>query len=298
MNHSEALDLLSSDSAHARLKAARFLARNSRELDLAVLRRALREESVSYVQTALRLAIQRVAQPLCAVREDRLDEVEVPADSLLQLRSKVVQEVTGQLLHEIGPGIGLVASAAARELRNYESSTTKRRIDGLKGVLAALEQLKVAAAAPSPEEFDLAELIVDLIQELLDELTKGSGVEVWLVGERPALIRSDPALVRLAVSNGIRNAIESTGEACGQEAAPVIVSWGETDVDHWVRIADRGPGVVGPVEAVFGMGKSTKKGHTGFGLAIARQAIETLAGTCTLQPGRGGGALYELRWER
>ena len=61
---------------------------------------------------------------------------------------------------------------------------------------------------------------------------------------------------------------------------------------------DKGPGIVGPTESAFDIGKSTKQGHCGFGLAIARQAIETLGGTVSLQPVVGGGALYEARWER
>ncbi len=112
------------------------------------------------------------------------------------------------------------------------------------------------------------------------------------------LVTSDRALLRLAVSNGIRNAVEAVTGAPGDEPHPIIVAWGATDVDYWVTVLDRGPGVVGPAESAFGIGKTTKKGHSGFGLTIARQAIETLGGMCTLQPVTEGGARFELRWER
>jgi signal transduction histidine kinase len=52
------------------------------------------------------------------------------------------------------------------------------------------------------------------------------------------------------------------------------------------------------VESVLGIGKTTKAGHSGFGLPIAKAAIEALGGTLNLQSAIGGGAKYELRWER
>ena len=112
------------------------------------------------------------------------------------------------------------------------------------------------------------------------------------------MVTSDPALVRLVVCNGIRNALEAVATANPTEPHLIIINWGETDVDYWVAILDRGAGIVGPLDAAFEIGKSTKQGHSGFGLAVARQAIETLGGTVRLEPGADGGARYEARWER
>ena len=112
------------------------------------------------------------------------------------------------------------------------------------------------------------------------------------------LITSDPDVLRLAIVNGLRNAVEAVGGLSGPEPHSVVVTWGQTDVDYWVAVRDRGPGLVGPEESAFGIGKTTKRGHRGFGLAIARKAIETLDGACTLQPADGGGARFEVRWAR
>ena len=294
MTRDEALEKLSSDSPHDRLKAARFLARNCHPLDLQILRDALRGETVSYVRTGLNVAIRRISNSISTIAESDLEEIEIPPDVRAQVRNKAIEEVTGQLLHEIAPPVGLVDSAAAREIRNYENSKTKKHVDTLKRIFEAIEQLKVAAAVPRPKEFDLAELLAELVSEAIGN----SSVEVSLLGARPALITSDPALLRLAVSNGIRNAIEAVSSAPGDEAHSIVVTWGETDIDYWVAVLDRGPGLAGPAESAFGIGKSTKRGHSGFGLAIAKQAIETLGGTCMLQSAPEGGALFEVRWER
>lgn len=294
MTRDEALERLSSSSAHDRLKAARFLARNSNPSDLRPLRDALRNETVSYVRTGLELAIKRASNTTSPEVDDAQEEFEIPPDVRTQIRNEVTEEVTGQILHEIASPVGLIASVAAREIPDYERSRTRKHVDNLKRVFEAIEQLKSAAAVPRPEEFDLAELLGETVSEVV-----GTGaVDVSLHGAKPMLITSDRALLRLAVSNGIRNAVEAVTGATGSEPHPIVVTWGETDVDYWVAVLDRGPGVVGPAESAFGIGKTTKKGHSGFGLAIARQAIETLGGSCTLQPATEGGARFEIRWER
>lgn len=294
MTREEALPKLSSSSAHERLKAARFLARNSAPSDLQLLRDALARETVSYVRTGLELAIKRASHSVSSASEDVLGEFEITADVRAQIRSEVTEEVTGQILHEISSPVGLIASAAARELQEYEHSKTKQHVENLKRVFAAIEQLKGAVGTPRPEEFDLAELLAEIVTEVVGTDT----VEVSLHGAKPMLITSDRSLLRLAVSNGVRNAVEVVADSPGGDPHPIVVTWGETDVDYWVAVLDRGPGMVGPVESAFGIGKTTKKGHSGFGLAIARQAIETLGGVCTLQPAMGGGARFEVRWER
>jgi nitrogen fixation/metabolism regulation signal transduction histidine kinase len=198
------------------------------------------------------------------------------------------------LLHEIASPMGLVRLAASREVKDFETSKTKFYLDSLQRIFEAIEQLKGAAAAPKPEEFDLAELINDIkLHEAADQT-----VEISLHGPKPLVIKSDRILVRFAISNGLRNAIEAVAESGSSDPHAIVVTWEATDVDYWVAVLDRGPGLVGPIEAAFEIGKSTKQGHSGFGLAIARQAIETLGGAISLQPATGGGVLYKVRWER
>ena len=294
MTREEALERLSSSSSHDRLKAARFLARESDPSDLQPLRAALRIENVSYVRTGLERAIRRASSLASSTFEDVTEEFEIPPDVRAQIQNEVTEEITGQILHEIASPVGLIASSAAREIPDYRHSRTKKYVENLKRIFDAIEQLKGAASVPRPGEFDLHELLVEIVSE-----TVGSdSLEVSLLGPKPMLITSDRALLRLAISNGIRNAVEAVTGSPRGEPHPIVVTWGETDVDCWVAVLDRGPGVVGPAESAFGIGKTSKKGHSGFGLAIARQAIETLGGVCTLQPASEGGARFEIRWER
>lgn len=294
MTREEAVAQLSSDSAHERLKAARFLARNCDPTDLQDLRTALKSETVSYVRTSLNLAIKRIGRSSLRTAATPVEELEIPDDLRAQIKNEVTEELTGQILHEIASPVGLLATSAAREIPDFGASNTKVYIENLQRVFEAIEQLRGASAVPKPQEFDLADFIASIVAAVVgDQL-----IDVAMHGAKPFMITSDQALLSFALTNGIRNAVEAVAAFELGEAHPIIINWGVTDIDYWVAVIDQGGGIAGPVESAFGIGKSTKRGHSGFGLAIARQAIETLGGSCTLQPAPEGGAHFEVRWEK
>jgi signal transduction histidine kinase len=295
LTRDDAMRMLASASAHERLKAARVLARSAQAEDLAALRRARQGETVSYVKTSLDLAIARSSNRSAPQYPDPMDEIDIPEILKRKIRSEAVEWVTGLLLHEIASPIGLAKLSASREIQNYGSSKTKRHLESVQRIFEAIEQLKGAATLPKPEQFDLAELLNDIVVTAAPD---GNGDNVSFHGPKPLMITSDPTLVRLTISNGVRNAFEAVAEVDSVDPHPIIITWGETDVDYWVAVLDRGAGIAGPVDSAFEIGKSTKQGHSGFGLAIARQAVETMGGTVVLQPAAGGGARYEARWER
>lgn len=269
--------------------------RNAQSSDLAALRKARQTETVSYVKTSLDLGIARLSNMPGTAQIDPADEIEIPEEVKRQIRNQAVEWIAGLLLHEISSPIGLAKRSASREIPDYDNSKTKYHLESVQRTFEAIEQLKGATAVPRPERFDLSELLSSVVSEEGGNVHEGA---VSLIGPKPLMITSDPALVRLAVCNGIRNAIESVTAAKPAEPHPIVINWGETDVDYWVAVLDYGVGIIGPVEPAFEIGKSTKQGHSGFGLAIARQAIETLGGTVRLEPGTEGGARYEARWER
>ncbi|VTU36598.1 Signal transduction histidine kinase involved in nitrogen fixation and metabolism regulation [Variovorax sp. PBL-H6] len=223
------------------------------------------------------------------------DETEESLRSRRQIQARAAEWIAGLLLHELASPIGLLAYAASREVPDYERSRTKNHIVTLQMVFAAIEQLRKASATPKPAEFDLAALINEIVNTEFSEAADN----IALHGPQPLLLVSDAALLRFAICNGLRNAIEAVSVGTSKHSSPpVVVTWGETDVDYWVAVLDRGPGLSAPLEAVLGVGKTTKKGHSGFGLPIALSAIEALGGMVTLEAASDGGTKYELRWER
>lgn len=122
MTREEALEKLSSDSAHDRLKAARFLARNTDPCDLQILHTALQSETVSYVLTSLKLAVRRAVNSASPPTSEAIEEFEVPPDVRTQIKNEVTEVLTGQLLHEIASPVGLLAASAEREIPDFENS--------------------------------------------------------------------------------------------------------------------------------------------------------------------------------
>ncbi len=295
MTREEALDNLKASSAHLRGQAARVLADVGHRTDLPCIQKAQREETVIYVNYALQETIRRLAHEQAP--QPSTDETEVvSAEVRKQIYGKAMEWITGFLLHEISSPIGLVRLAAKRELgEHWDGSGTQRHLETVTRVFDAIERLKNAASVPRPQEFDLSALVDELLDVYEPE------VREWIstIGSRPFLIKSDPSLVRMVVVNGIRNAVEAQ-QAASEQPNPhdVTISWGDSDVDYWLAVMDHGGGINGPIETAFEIGNSTKKDHIGFGLAIARQAVETMIGSLNLEPAKHGGALYTARWRK
>ena len=242
----------------------------------------------------MNLAIKRIETSASRTRDGAAEELEVPDEVRAQIENAITEKITREILHEIASPVGLLATSAEREIPDFEVSKTKIYIKNLQRVFEAIEQLKGASSVPKPQEFDLADSISDIVTTVVGD----QPTDISLHGVKPFIINSDQALLSFALTNGIRNAMESVAALGADEPHPIIVNWGETDIDYWVAVIDRGEGIVGPVESAFGIGRTTKRGHSGFGLAIARQAIETLGGSCTLHPAAEGGAHFEVRWEK
>lgn len=295
MNRDEALQQLASGSTHLRRRAARVLVRDAQVDDLPTLRSARANEGDSYARSSLDRALARLTNAIPTAAVVVSDETEESMRSRRQIQARAAEWIAGLLLHELASPIGLLAYAASREVPEYEHSRTKNHIVTLQMVFAAIEQLRKASATPKLAEFDLAALITEIVGTEFAEVADN----IALHGPQPLLLVSDTALLRFGICNGLRNAIEAVSVGTGKHSSPpVVVTWGETDVDYWVAVLDRGPGLTAPLEAVLGVGNTTKKGHSGFGLPIALAAIEALGGMVTLQAASEGGTKYELRWER
>ena len=294
MDRETALKMLRASSAQERLEASRYLARNSEASDLSTLKQARQAETVSYVKRSLDTAIARSTSAPTQTTSDISDNIDVPDDVRKKIRTKEIERIAGLILHEIASPLGLVRDSASQEIPDFVNSKTKVHLDRLSRIFDCVTLLKTAAMTPKAEEFDLSQLV----DELIEEETESKHISVSTQGPRPFLIVSDPGLLRLAISNGLRNAIEATFQSGATGDHSVVITWGRTDIDYWVTVLDRGPGISGSVEKAFDIGQTNKNGHAGFGLAIARQAIESLYGSSTLHPAQGGGTRFELRWDR
>ncbi|MEW6160248.1 MAG: HAMP domain-containing sensor histidine kinase [Verrucomicrobiota bacterium] len=289
MERNEALTLLSSKSSDDRLRAARFLARQGQEDDVPAIQTALTSESNRWAKSAMTKAIAvlrnqpaPVAAQIGAEGEDER--------SIEQIYADAVEETTQRLVHEIRPIVGRLDVYASREVPNYDSTKTKAEWTRLQELLTAIDKLGQAASAPVYKEFDLAELLERIISSETDTLQ----CKIQVAGNKPFVMIGAADLIQLVVANAIRNALEAMEGVAPPE--PVVVNWGATDRDYWIAVLDRGRGLPSGFSKVFEIGTTTKKGHLGMGLALARQAALTLNGSILLSPRDPSGAKFEFRW--
>ncbi|MEX2493732.1 MAG: ATP-binding protein [Nitrospirales bacterium] len=289
METSCALQLLESSSPHQRLRGARHFSRTNLPDLIPKFKTYLQKERVSHVRAALELAIKRNSSSGTLEPQVGLEEEQGEYDGQPVVSKQNADKWAGILLHEIEPKVGLIRVSAQKEISNFSNSETKNYLESLDRILAGFSDLRRSIATPKADEFDLAELVQEVSQQ---ERTEDSNIS--LSGQKPFLIKSDKNLLHMAISNGIRNAIEAIQENTGEKN--IVVSWAKTDVDYSLTILDNGLGIQDGKTSLFEVGNTSKKNHGGFGLAIIKHALENLDGRASLSTAKDGGAKLELRW--
>jgi signal transduction histidine kinase len=288
------IERLSSSIMLERFNAARNLMINDCRQALDPLVARLRVERVAHVRRAIERAINHLEAVVVASEElvEGNGELEECNASLRQhIKAQAIDQFTGVLLHELSPKLGLLRASAKSELADYEGSEVSKHISGIYRIMDAIKNLGLSAATPKIDQIDLHGVITDICADEVRE-----GIDLNLVGGQPFVVKCDPGLLHLALSNGIRNAVEALLSLGEDDSKKLVISWGVTDVDCWVSILDEGPGLKGTPEEAFVIGATNKAGHTGFGLGVMKQAIESMEGSVALSSVKGGGARLLMRW--
>lgn len=291
MDHDEAIESLRSKKSHERLAAARFLVHRAEESDRDEIVRALRSESVSWVRDALRQALSSTSSQL-PMKGDSSEAIEgIEPESYL----RALRYTTKQLVHEIESIVGIIRFYAKEELPNFNNSKTAAHLSRLESLLDAIDRLGRAAASPRLDEVTIPNLIREVVEE---ELIRRD-VKVSYSGPDNLIVTSDPVLLRIALSNGIRNAFDATERLPEGVRQAVVVSWGETSDGVWIAVIDNGPGLPLGFAKAFDIGVTTKPNHLGMGLALAKAAVQSLEGSIDLRPrSDDGGAVFRFHWPK
>ena len=283
---------LRSDDPSIRLAAARELVTADLSDSIGTIRRFRRTESDSWVLAALDRAIAKWESEAGAASTGE-GWITVPdVGDLEDIRADAIQDVTRTLLHEIRPLVGAADSAARDDIPgNYPETETARCLRRLRELLAAIQTLHDASASPKIREFDLADLV-------RNEIAAGGYSEDQVLSTRAdsVVVVGDPDLLKLALQNAIRNAVEASEPT----QTRVIVNCGATSHDAWVAVLDDGIGLPESSDRVWepGITKKSKDKHFGWGLPIAQRAVHSFGASIRLQPREHGGTVCEIRWSQ
>jgi signal transduction histidine kinase len=299
----EALKALKSSSSVQRLKAARSLLTVAEQADNEPIRQAMIAESDAWVRAALASAVKglqgpETAKPTLDVPPGHGEPDQVQSQ---EFQAQATKEVTAMLLHELNPMVGRLRLSARSEVPEFATSKTNTAIERIRLFIGAVQTLNESSSPPQWQELDLTDLAVTTCDA--ERAEPSNDIRLEATRDDPLIVLGDPALLRLALSNAIRNAIESVAEfrrGGGQSdgGVDIVVTWGVTDQDAWIAVLDRGVGLPSGFDRAIEPWTTTKskETHLGIGLTLANRALESLNGTVGLRPQGDHGAICELRW--
>jgi PAS domain S-box-containing protein len=207
--------------------------------------------------------------------------------------------------------LGNVSAGAAHEFRNAAAAIDgfadlalrhpERAPEHLKAIRREAQEMSRVTndflLFARPEEFLPERVGLTGVVESAAEETERTFPEVRV--ERPGDLpeaRGSAVLLRRALVNLLRNAVEATPPERRREAGAILLAGEERGGEILLSVGDRGPGVdPSEREKVFLPFYSTKPAGIGFGLAIVARIAELHGGTVEVDPRPGGGSLFALR---
>ncbi len=169
------------------------------------------------------------------------------------------------------------------------------RLDTLVGELLTLSRLEAGIGAQANDYVDLHGLVSEVSDDAQFEAA-ASGRRVAFTGSGELIVRARTELLRRAVENVIRNAVQ---HAPAGTAVDVELDQPAQSRCARLVVSDRGPGIPdSDLAAVFepffrGAGADSRSGY-GLGLAIARRAVEAHGGSIRAVNREGGGLRVEI----
>ncbi len=300
MDKPEALELLKSTNAIDRLRAARVLQKTASDQDFAQIQAVLDKESDGWVRQALSQIASRDMSEISLEVNTEVPVVEDPAQLAQDVKVQTTQELTAVFSHELSPIVGSLLQAAQDELRVDSMPLTMQAIGDLQGLLEGVRSLYQASTAPNVTDFNLSDVVFEVrkVVQVEREQRDAAAIKVVTARDDPVLSSGDPNLIRMALLNILRNALEASDPDVGGSGEPVVVNWGVTDVDSWVAIFDRGVGLPSGSSRMGEAGLTTKdkSTHLGVGLTVAKLALQSMNGRISHTPRAGGGVVSEMRW--
>ena len=135
------------------------------------------------------------------------------------------------------------------------------------------ERFSKIGSKPKLKELSIADLIAEVSDYMKSRLPKQSGITITHSGENNINIKGDWILLRWAVENIIKNAIDAIGIENGDISVTISKSENEVRMD----ISDTGKGIPRTNwKNIFRPGYSSKRRGWGLGLSLTQRIIEEI----------------------
>ena len=282
------LEGLGSTAPSDRARAAGWLVQHPESITTRQLMQALQTETVPQVR---RILIQVLDSRKKLAAPSRGNGV-VPLSAIGPGDAAVSEQAdVGALIrHELAPAVGWIRLAADSEIDSFGSSKTndavrklQRRIDGLVAMIKSGEELNL-------RRLSLPHVLIDNWPD-----THTTPMIMPSADEASIDIETDEGLFAMLLSNVFQNAIDASTDATA--GATVQITWGYTDQNYWVRVANAFKGDRFTLANVSDIGNSSKMAHQGQGLSLI-QTVATRLGLAISLEGVSGTASFSLSGTR
>jgi len=245
-------------------------------------------------------------------RHDEIAELVRDFDTMadrLETSVKAQARLLNDISHELRSPLARlnVALGLSRQRSGPEAQSALERIEleanrlnELIGRLLTIARLESGDQAMKKVSIRLQELIREIAQDAeFEAQSRKCRVDVTKVDD--CMVIGDPSLLRSAIENVVRNAIQYTREGTDVQIG-LECRQGTYGTEAVIKISDSGPGV--PAEALDKLfrpfyriddARGRQTGGVGLGLAIAERAVRLHGGTIQASNRSGGGLMIEIR---
>ena len=245
-------------------------------------------------------------------RHDEIAELVRDFDTMadrLETSVKAQARLLNDISHELRSPLARlnVALGLSRQRSGPEAQSALERIEleanrlnELIGRLLTIARLESGDQAMKKVPVRLQELIREIAQDAeFEAQSRKCRVDVTKVDD--CMVIGDPSLLRSAIENVVRNAIQYTREGTDVQIG-LECRQGTYGTEAVIKISDSGPGV--PAEALDKLfrpfyriddARGRQTGGVGLGLAIAERAVRLHGGTIQASNRSEGGLMIEIR---
>lgn len=280
--------LLRSESSTDRLRGVRLLANEGGPAELGYLAELRRDETDSWVQRAMDHLISTWQGQRFV--EDLLEREIGP--EIVEAKAGEIQTLTRRFVHEVAHLCGRIEARAMSDIgvAEYSTSKTRQAVSRLQDFLAVVRELHEAAEPASLAEFNLSDCVRNAAA-----LCDPEKDEIIFARDDSVTVTGDERHLRIALANVVRNALDESREL----GNAVTLSWDKTDRGYWISVIDGGKGLPLGFSHFFEPNVTSKstEHHFGWGLTIAKQALDVLGASIRYAPGATGGAVCYISYE-
>ncbi len=225
--------------------------------------------------------------------------------ALLEAQNRLLRDVSHELrspLARLQVALGLLRQKRAQGAADADIDRMEleiERLDALIGQVLSLSRMEAGAVQPARKPMELNALLTDIAEDA-DFEAQPLQKNVRFSGDEPLTLTADPALLRSAVENVVRNAVRATAPG-----TDVQLSLHRDGNVAEIRVRDHGPGVPEDklqqlFEPFFRVGEARERdsGGYGLGLAIAARAMSLHGGSVRARNASDGGLEVILRLKR